>query len=207
MSQPTIRNVVFDIGNVLVRWHPVGIVGAAFGLSGDAAEARRDQLFVSTDIWRALNRGELTQAEAMAAYVSQGHLTATEADALFAAIYASLEPLAETPPLMQRLSGAGYRLFALTDNVREIVSHLSALHDWWAMFEAVTNSAEVGVLKPDPGIYRHLLETNRLAPDETVFLDDVPGNVAGAQAMGMHGIVFADAAQAERDLRSLGVTG
>jgi putative hydrolase of the HAD superfamily len=205
VGRPGIRNVVFDIGNVLVRWDSLGIVEAAFGLWGEEAKARRHALFGETDIWRALNRGEHSEAGAKAAYVEAGLLTEAEADAMFAALYASLHVLEDTPPLMKRLASAGYRIFALTDNVREIVAHLEGAHDWWAHFEHVTNSAEVGVLKPDPRIYAHMLETNRLAPGETVFFDDMPGNVAGAKAAGMHAFVFTDAARAERDLRSLGV--
>lgn len=200
-----IRNVVFDIGNVLVRWDSRGIVEAAFGVSGDEAHARWHALFVEADIWRALNRGEHTEAGAKRAFVEAGHLSHDEAERLFAALYESLHLLEDTPPLMERLAAAGYRLFALTDNVREIVAHLSDKHEWWAMFEGVTNSAELGCLKPDPRMYRHVLETNGLAAEETVFLDDMPGNVAGARAAGMHAFVFTDAAQAERDLRSLGV--
>ena len=202
----TIRNVVFDIGNVLVRWDSLGIVEAAFGLSGEEALARRHALFGETDIWRALNRGEHTEAEAKAAYVDAGLMTADEAEAMFAALYNSLHLIEDTPPLIERLKAAGYRIFALTDNVHEIVAHLSSTHDWWAHFEHVTNSAEIGVLKPDPRIYGHMLDTNGLAPEETVFFDDMPGNVAGAQAAGMHAFLFTDAAQAERDLQSLGVT-
>lgn len=200
-----IKNIVFDIGNVLVRWDSRGIVEAAFRLSGEEAAARHRALFVEADIWRALNRGEHTEAGAKRAFVEAGHLTEAEAEALWAALYASLHLIEDTPPLMERLARAGYRLFALTDNVHEIVAHLSATHDWWAMFEGVTNSAELGCLKPDPRMYAHLIETNGLVAAETVFLDDMPGNVAGAHAAGMHAFVFTDAAQAERDLRSLGV--
>ena len=205
VGQTRIRNIVFDIGNVLVRWDSLGIVEAAFGLSGEEAKARRHALFGETDIWRALNRGEHTEAGAKAAYVKAGLMTEAEAEAMFAALYASLHLIEDTPPLMARLKDAGYRIFALTDNVHEIVAHLSSTHEWWAHFEHVTNSAEIGVLKPDPAIYRHMLETNGLKPDETVFFDDMPGNVAGAQAAGIHAFVFSDAAQAERDLQTLGV--
>lgn len=196
---------MFDIGNVLVRWNPRGIVEAAFGLDGDAAHARWQALFVEADIWRALNRGEHTEAGAKRAFVEAGHCTEAEAEALFEALYASLHLIEDTPPLMERLKAAGYRLFALTDNVHEIVAYLSDRHEWWSMFEGISNSAEIGCLKPDPRIYRHLLETNGLNAGETVFLDDIPGNVEGARAMGMHAFVFTSAAQAEADLRSLGV--
>ena len=200
-----IRNVVFDIGNVLVRWDPLRIVETAFGLSGDAATARRQALFGESDIWRALNRGELSEPEAKRTYVAAGLLNADEAERLFAEIYAGLHLLTDTPPLMERLEAAGYRLFALTDNVHEIVAHLSREHPWWASFEGVVSSAAVGCLKPDPRIFRHLLDEHRLEPQETVFFDDLPDNVAGARDAGMHAFVFTDAAQAEADLRSLGV--
>jgi putative hydrolase of the HAD superfamily len=205
VGQPKIRNIVFDIGNVLVRWDSLGIVEAAFGISGEESRTRRHALFVESDIWRALNRGEHTEAGAKAAYVEAGLLSEAEAEAMFAALYDSLHLLEDTPPLMERLAAAGYRLFALTDNVHEIVAHLSSTHAWWAHFEHVTNSAEIGVLKPDPRIYAHLLDTNGLNPEETVFFDDMPGNVAGAHAAGIHAFVFTDAAQAERDLATIGV--
>lgn len=201
----TIRNIVFDIGNVFVRWHPPAIVEAAFGLSGEHADARRRALFGDTDIWRALNRGEYTEGEAKQAYVDAGLMSAEEAERFFAEIYASLHLLEDTPPLMERLGKAGYRLFALTDNVREIVAHLADTHEWWDNFEAVTNSAEVGVLKPDQRMFRHVLDSNGLIAAETVFFDDMPRNVAGAQEAGMHAFLFTNAAQAERDLATLGV--
>jgi putative hydrolase of the HAD superfamily len=200
-----IKNVVFDIGNVLVRWDSRGIVEAAFGVTGEVAHARWHALFVEADIWRALNRGEHTEAGAKQAFVEAGHLTEGEADTLWEALYDSLQLIEDTPPLMARLKAAGYRLFALTDNVREIVAHLSDKHDWWSLFEGVTNSAELGCLKPDPRMYAHVLETNGLIAEETVFLDDMPGNVAGAREAGMHAFVFTDAVQAERNLRQLGV--
>lgn len=206
MTVPMIRNVVFDIGNVLVRWDSLAIVEATFGIAGEEAKTRRHALFAETDIWRALNRGEMTEAEAQRAYVDAGLLSAAEAERMFAEVYASLHLLPETPPLMERLSRAGYRLFALTDNVHEIVAHLRTTHRWWDMFEAATVSAEVGCLKPDPRIYRHVLDTNGLAAAETVFFDDMAHNVAGARDQGMHAFVFTHAAQAEADLSTLGVT-
>lgn len=201
----TIRNVVFDIGNVLVRWDPLAIVEAAFGVAGEEAQARRHALFVEADIWRALNRGEFTEAEAMRAFVDAGHLTHDEAERLFGQVYESLHLLADTPPLLERLAAAGYRLFALTDNVHEIVAHLQAEHAWWGLFEGATVSAAVGCLKPDPRIYRRLIDDHELVAEETVFFDDMPRNVEGAREAGMHAFLFADAAQAERDLRTLGV--
>lgn len=201
----TIRNVVFDIGNVVVHWDSLAIVERAFGdTHHDIHELRRD-LFVRTDTWLALNRGELTVDEAKQAYVDDGHLSPEGADRLFAEVFAFLDPMPGTEPLMRRLSASGYRLFALTDNVHEIVAHLKERHEFWPLFEGAAVSAEIGVLKPDPRIYRHLLGEHDLIAAETVFFDDLPGNVEGAKAVGMQAFVFTGAEQAERDLRSIGV--
>jgi len=57
------------------------------------------------------------------------------------------------------------------------------------LFEVIVDSSEVGMRKPNPAIFRHALELLGVAPDRAVFLDDAPGNVAGAQAAGLHGIL------------------
>ncbi len=62
-----------------------------------------------------------------------------------------------------------------------------------------------GLVKPDPEIYRHLLDNLGAEPTEVAFLDDRADNIAGAIASGIHGFVFTDAAQARADLRSAGV--
>lgn len=66
MVDSAIRNVVFDIGNVLVRWAPVEIVRLTFGESGDNHQQARS--IFTHPLWAALNRGELTESEAKAAY-------------------------------------------------------------------------------------------------------------------------------------------
>ena len=199
-----IRNIVFDIGGVLIGWDPPGIVERTFG-EADVPRERVHELFSNCDIWLALNRGELTQVEAMEAYRRDHAMSEQQVERFFAEVFACLELIEETPPLMRRLSAAGYRLFALSDNVREIVAHLRARDDFWQLFEGAVISAEVGVLKPNPAIYRHLLETHGLVAHETLFLDDVERNVAGAHSVGMHALLFTNAAQAERDLAELGI--
>jgi HAD superfamily hydrolase (TIGR01509 family) len=66
-------------------------------------------------------------------------------------------------------------------------------------------SAELGVLKPDKRMFLHVIEAGSLQPQECVFFDDVAANVAGAEAVGMHGRLFTDALRARTDLLELGV--
>ena len=60
-------------------------------------------------------------------------------------------------------------------------------------------------MKPDPRIFRHLLETHELAPERTIFIDDSETNVQAAATLGMIGIHFTGADELRRELRSLGL--
>ncbi|PCK33160.1 HAD family hydrolase [Pseudoalteromonas piscicida] len=198
-----IKHVIFDIGNVFVRWSPEEIVRLTFGNNCDV-ERLAKQLFHS-DIWFAINRGELTEAETKQAFIQTCQLTAEQADELFFYVKESLIPLYGTLALMQRLKAAGYSAYALTDNVHEIVSHLKARHTFWQHFDGEIISAELGCMKPGKAIFTHLLERYQLAANECVFLDDVLANIEGAKQVGLHGIQFFNAEQAERELRGLGL--
>ncbi|GAL35043.1 HAD superfamily hydrolase [Vibrio maritimus] len=204
MSSASIKNVVFDVGNVIVRWSPIEIVNLTFGTQGDVSHQRAKQIF-QNDIWLELNKGQLTEAETKARYQAEIGLTAEECDRLFYYVKETQILLYGSIDLIKKLKAAGYRIFALTDNVHEIVAHLQQRYDFWGLFEHATVSAELGVLKPSDDIYQALLEQNGLVANETVFLDDMPYNVDGALKNGLHAIQFSSAEQAEHALHKLGL--
>ncbi|MGD8456836.1 MAG: HAD family phosphatase [Anaerolineales bacterium] len=70
-------------------------------------------------------------------------------------------------------------------------------------FHHLIISAEVGMMKPQPEIYQFALETLGFAPEETVFIDDFTENVEGAQAVGIHGILFTSPEQVRIELSKL----
>ena len=72
-------------------------------------------------------------------------------------------------------------------------------------FDVVLSGEEFKESKPNPEIYQHLLNKFGLEPSECVFLDDMPYNIQGAKAVGMHGIQFLNAAQCGDDLTTLGL--
>jgi len=80
-------------------------------------------------------------------------------------------------------------------------------HDFVARaFDQMFISAELSVAKPDPRIYRAALEGMGLAPDQAVFVDDVPENIEAAQALGMAGVVYRPGLDVPAALAALGVT-
>jgi putative hydrolase of the HAD superfamily len=203
MTETIIRNIVFDIGNVVVRWSPEAICEAAYG-----KEAATPEVVASVfgdPLWIALNQGKVSVPDAMAQYAAKLGWADEFRDSFFGHLTESLIEVPGTIAMMHGLKADGYRLFALTDNVHEIMAYLRERYDFWALFEGVVNSAELGTIKPDPAIYHHLLNTHDLVPGETLFLDDLAKNVAGAQAVGIHAIQFATCAAAQVEMRAMGV--
>ncbi|GAL18786.1 HAD superfamily hydrolase [Vibrio maritimus] len=205
MNSISIKNVVFDVGNVIVRWSPIEIVNLTFGTLGDESKELATRIFQS-ETWLNINKGLLTEQQAKALYQTTLGLSTTECDRLFYYVKETQILLFGTLDLINALKQAGYRIFALTDNVNEIVAHLKQRYDFWPLFEHATISSELGFLKPSNDIYQSLLTHNGLIAEETVFLDDMPYNVEGAKNNGMHAIQFADAEQATGALRELGLT-
>jgi len=80
-----------------------------------------------------------------------------------------------------------------------------AMENSWQIadaFDEIVISAEVGLVKPDARIYEHILERMNIQPEEAVFVDDFPENVAGAQAVGIQAIHFQNPTQAMQELRT-----
>ena len=203
MSSHQIKNVVFDVGNVIVRWSPLEITRLTFGELDDL-ETQARSIFQST-IWLDLNKGFLTENEAKLRYQQELDLSSLECDRLFYYVKQTQILLHGSIDLIKQVKRAGYAVYALTDNVVEIVEYLKATYEFWPLFDGATVSAELGMLKPQPEIYQALLSNNGLEASETVFIDDMPYNVEGAKAVGMAGIQFSDAVQCENALRAFGV--
>ncbi|MEZ8287082.1 HAD family hydrolase [Vibrio splendidus] len=203
MSSNQIKNVVFDVGNVIVRWSPLEIAHLTFGSLVDL-EGRARLIFQSA-IWSDLNKGFLTENEAKLRYQQELDLSPLECDRLFYYVNQTQILQYGSVDRIERVKRSGYGAYAFTDNVAEIVEYLKATYEFWPLFDGSVVSAELGVLKPQPEIYQALLSNNGLEASETVFIDDMPYNVEGAKIVGMAGVQFIDAVQCENDLCALGV--
>jgi putative hydrolase of the HAD superfamily len=200
-------NVVFDVGNVLVRWSPIEIMQAA--LVSDTSDRRDIEAwaarFFGHELWLRLNRGHFTEAEAQILFARELGMSLSQVSAVFHYVKDTQTAVPGTHEILRRLHRAGYPLYGLTDNVHEIVAYLRTRYDFWQYFRGVLVSAEVNLLKPEPAIYRRLLSDYGLEARRSVLVDDTPRNVDGARDVGMHAIHFIDAAQCERELLHLGL--
>jgi len=202
MQQPGRSVVIFDLGGVLIDWNPRYLYRRLF--NGDLAAMEHFLAHVCTPDWnREQDRGR-TFAEAEAGLIAL-HPDKEELITAWLRHFNEmiLGPIAGTVEILHELHAHGTRLFALTNWSAETFRIASPRFDFLKLFEGIVVSGEEGLLKPDPGIYRLLLDRHGVSADQAVFIDDVAYNAAGATAMGIHGIVFTTPKQLRRDLAAL----
>lgn len=196
-------NVVFDLGGVIFTWNPDDVIGRSHE-DETVREQLNHGLFRHPD-WLELDRGALSYDEAFRrASERTGLPESTFRDAVTRAPEA-LQLREDTLQLLDEVRSRGHRTFVLSNMHDPIARILEERYDFWDRFEGIVFSCDVGAIKPDEAIYRHLLDTWSLDPAETVFLDDAQANVDGANALGISGILFLDAAGARPELVRMGV--
>ena len=204
MNNGLIKNVVFDVGNVIVRWAPLEIVKLTLG-EDNASDQLVTEIFQSAT-WLDLNKGLLTESQAKSQYQTELGLSTIECDRLFYYVKHTQLLIFGSVALMERLKAAGYGIYALTDNVVEIVTYLKSTYEFWEIFDGAIVSADIGSLKPEPEIFNALLSRYSLAAQETVFIDDMPHNVKGAESVGISAIRFKNSDQCEQALKAIGLS-
>ncbi len=99
-----------------------------------------------------------------------------------------------------------YKIGMLSNTSAEYVRGLLREHDIDKYFDAIVISREVGMIKPDPSIFEHMLTNLGTQASETIFIDDSPRNVAGAEAVGIIGITYKSIDQLKAELTKNSVT-
>ena len=191
-----IKNVVFDIGNVLVdfRWRAL--------MEDLQLPEETQKIFEKTVFgspwWGELDHGIYEEAEILKHFRedNQDHLDA------FNRVWDNrgklVEPYAYAVQWIERLKQAGLKVYLLSNYPREIF----ALHTECGCFPFLAHGF-VKMVKPNADIYEHLLGEYGLCAEECVFIDDREENVEAARALGMKGIVFASYEQACEALEKL----
>jgi 2-haloacid dehalogenase len=199
---PTPTTVIFDLGGVVLDWRP----RAAFADVLD--EAAIDKFFADIDFpsWNRRQDGGRSWAEAEAQivrdYPAYAHLAPTYRENYHRVVDVEI---AGTADLLADLAGAGMRLLALTNWSAETFEATYERFPVLRRFEGIVVSGAERLLKPDPEIFRLLLRRYSVDPLEAVFVDDTPVNVEAAQALGMRGVRFTDAALLRRSLQGFGI--
>ena len=115
------------------------------------------------------------------------------------------ERIHESIAILEQLGDNGTPLYGLTNFSAEKFALVCERFPFFERFIDIVVSADEGVIKPDPAIYRCLLDRNRLAAADTLFIDDKQENIDGARSVGMHGLLFENPALLRAGLQQAGL--
>jgi 2-haloacid dehalogenase len=197
------RSVIFDVGNVLAHWHPRHLYAK---LIADPAELDWFLTNVVTLDWHFQHDAGVSMRQSIPKRIAEfPHY----ADLIQAFQDRWLEtipgPVAGVAELVERLEAKGATLYAITNFSAELYPAFAEAYPVMQRFRDVLVSGEVGLIKPDPAIYRLAFARFGVAPHEAFFIDDRAENIAAGEALGMPGHVFTDAARLEAELNALGL--
>jgi len=195
--------LLFDLGNVLVRWDPRNHYRDRFA-SADAMEAFLDD--VCPPSWNH----EMDLGKPFAVAVAERQALFPQHAELIAEWRTGWErmlggEIAEMVAMLPPLEEAGYALHALTNWSAETFPVARRRYPWLARFERIVVSGEVGLAKPDPAIFCLALEHIGRPAEHVVFIDDSAANTDAARQLGMAAITFTTPGACVDALRALGV--
>lgn len=209
MSASPVRAVVFDFGGVL-GISPMTFISKLAEVAASTPALMVDAVFgshvdESDNPWHAAERGELALRSDAFAHAMSRRFAARGAqydhDWFVAWIESSrVEPDASMVALVADVRSTGRAVGLLTNSVPEFRPVIERTVDVGA-FDAVVDSCTVGVRKPAAAIYTLTAERLGQPPGACLLLDDLPANVAGAEAAGMIGWHVTDTAETAQAVR------
>lgn len=177
------KNIVFDLGGVLFA-RDRSKCTQEFHDFFSFIRSERMPLF-----WEEYDRGTSSFDEVVGILSEINGCPREKCEAYLRLSIDMQEPVAPTEQLVRDLKTAGYKLYVLSNMSREFIAFLRRF-PVYGLFDGEVVSCEVRAVKPEPEIYRILLDRYGLEPAETLFIDDRPENIAAAGRLGIGGMVF-----------------
>ncbi|HBN95759.1 MAG TPA: HAD family phosphatase [Firmicutes bacterium] len=193
-----IKNVVFDFGQVLINFQPEAYLRGLFPRYHQI-DLLQKAIFGSAE-WILLDRGVIDQAEAELRLTNQHPHLKEEISAALADWFVMLTPIEANVELLSQIKEQGYGLYAISNFHEAAFGYIQARYEWLRLFDGMIISFQHQLLKPEPQIYRELLEGYGLHGEECLFIDDVPANVEGARRMGIKAILYQSPNQLHNEL-------
>lgn len=196
-----IKNIIFDIGRVLVTFDPIQYVNS-LGFDEETARAVVGAIF-HDPLWIETDRGVIPVEEFEEAFVANAPDYEPQIREAYRKMGRMIQLMPHTMPWVKALKERGYRLYVLSNYGEYLFLKSKDRLDFMPYMDGAVISYQIQMIKPDREIYEYLLKKYDLSPEECVFIDDRPENVEGAKAVGMSGILFENFEQASGELEKM----
>jgi len=198
-----IKNIIFDLGNVLLKFKP-----QEFLLRFTPDKEYIDQ-FVSkvtrSKIWLELDRGTNSVENARTIFLSKFPQEKEFIELFFDQWMDMLTPIEENIEILKELKELGFKTYILSNFIKETFSYVSSKYSFFSLFNGQIISGVENVIKPEKAIYELLLSRYNLAPEESLFIDDILFFLKPAKKLGMKTIWNRPETDLKEELKKLDI--
>lgn len=195
--------VVWDVGNVIVRWDPRTLYSKIFP---DPAERDWFLSHVCTMTWHAETDRGLSFSDNIARLSAEHPEHATAIAAWRGRWWEMFSgPIDETVTAIEDLHVRGVPMFGLTNMSAEVCDEIFTMSPAFGRLSDIVVSGAEGLIKPDPEIYVLTARRAGYEPGQLLFVDDSPANIEAARALGFHVHLFDDPATLRPALEGYGL--
>ncbi len=185
----SIKNVVFDFGQVLVYFQPSYMVGAY--VSDEADKALIEEVVFDRLYWDRLDSGDISDEEVVSAIKTRlpERLWDVSEKIYYSWIY-NIPEIEGMSELIDRIKNRyNVKVYLLSNISNYFASHSEEI-PILKKLDGCVFSAPIGIVKPNREIFEHLCKAYKLSPEETLFIDDRLDNIEGALRCGLKGYIF-----------------
>ena len=198
-----IKNIIFDLGNVLLNFKPEQF------LKRYVKDENHINEFISkvikVDLWSKLDRGIISLQEArdkyLELYPEENNLLLT----FFNHWKEMLTPITQNIQILRELKANDYKIYFLSNYIKEAFDYVQNRYEFFTLADGKVISSEIKLVKPEKKIYQFLLEKYNLNPEQCVFIDDLESNLLQAHSLKIQTIHYLKDTDLRSELRKLKV--
>lgn len=191
------KNVVFDIGNVLLIWEPNYLIEKVFGHPYPEIND-----IIHSNIWKGLDKGTISKEEAVLMVPER---IQKDFEKFLNNFYTHMTPIFEVVSLIEKFHKKGFKLYILSNFHKDAFEEIKNF-EFFKFFDGKIISSHVNSIKPSKEIYESLFNTYNLDPKKSLFIDDKEENILQGEKMGMNGIICTGHKYLYQELGKLGFT-
>lgn len=198
-----IRNIIFDIGNVLLNFKP-----EAF-LRRFTRDENRIKEFtakvIKTELWLSLDRGDVSLKDAQNEYLKRYPEESDLLKVFFNHWKEILTLIPQNIQILRDLKTNNYKIYILSNFIREAFTYVTEQFDFFELIDGKVISYVIKSIKPEDKIFQTLIEKYRLKPEQCVFIDDEEVNISKAKSIKMKTIHYLEGMDLRFELRNMNI--
>lgn len=196
-----IKNIIFDVGKVLVSYEPDAYM-ESLGLDEETRAAINGAMF-ENKLWDISDQGLFSIEECLDKFIAQAPQYEAQIRQVHATVGKSIELYPYAMEWLQELKDKGYQLYILSNYSEHMMNQTREKLEFLSLVDGAVFSYECKLMKPSGKMYDFLCQKYSLNCSECVFVDDRWENVEGAQRNGIVAVHFRDYQQGRQALEEM----